>query len=89
MRCLLKVSNGSVFALLAISVIASMRPSNNFLALYPETKKPSKNHGLRLYPISRTPFIVLYDFDDVELRIHFVFHARADLRSLDPTTVVW
>jgi plasmid stabilization system protein ParE len=60
-----------------------------FLAPYPAAKKPDRNHGLRVYPISRTPFIVLYDFDDVELRIHFVFHAHADLRNLDPATVVW
>jgi mRNA-degrading endonuclease RelE of RelBE toxin-antitoxin system len=44
----------------------------------------------RVYsPIARTPFVVLYDFDDSELRVHFIFHRHADLGDLDPTSVEW
>ena len=35
------------------------------------------------------PFAVLYDYDDAELRVHFVIHAQADLRKLDLTLVEW
>jgi hypothetical protein len=32
---------------------------------------------------------MLYDFDDTELRVHFIFHRHADLRDLDPGSVEW
>jgi hypothetical protein len=32
---------------------------------------------------------VLYDFDDAEFRVHFVFHRHADLRDLDPASAEW
>ena len=60
-----------------------------FLAVHPEAKAPHPVLGLRVYPITRTPFVVLYDFDDAELRVHFIFHRHADLRDLDPTTAEW
>ncbi len=60
-----------------------------FLARYPNTKRRDPAHGLCVYPISKTPFVVLYDFDDNELRVHFIFHKHADLRELDPLAVEW
>jgi plasmid stabilization system protein ParE len=60
-----------------------------FLAAHPAIKRPHPVLGLCVYPIIRTPFVVLYDFDDVELRVHFIFHRHADLRQLDPTSVEW
>jgi plasmid stabilization system protein ParE len=60
-----------------------------FLARYPKTKRREPAHGLCVYLISKTPFVVLYDFDDSELRVHFIFHKHADLRELDPMTVEW
>jgi plasmid stabilization system protein ParE len=59
------------------------------LAHHPRTKKPHSRLGLVVYPVTDTPFVVLYDFDDAELRIHFVFHRHADLRDLDPKSVGW
>ena len=44
---------------------------------------------LRLYPIRGTPFVIVYDFDDEELRVHFIFHRHDDLRDLDPASAVW
>ncbi len=55
-----------------------------FLAVHPDTKRPDPDHGLRAYPIALTPFVILYDFDVDEIRIHFVFHRSADLSGLDP-----
>ena len=60
-----------------------------FLARHPEVKAPHPALGLRAYAISRTPFVVLYDFDEHELRVHFVVHRRASLKDLDPTAVDW
>jgi plasmid stabilization system protein ParE len=62
---------------------------DNFLTEFPAVKKPHPDLGLVVYPISQTPFVVLYDFDDSELRVHFIFHKHADLRQLDPTSVEW
>ena len=60
-----------------------------FLASHPGTKRKDPRHGLIVYPITDTPFMVLYDFDDAELRVHFIFHRHADLRDLDPSTAEW
>ena len=59
-----------------------------FLVAHPEAKPANQRFGLRVYPISKTPF-VLYDFDDGELRVHFVFHRSADLSGLDPASAEW
>jgi len=53
------------------------------LARYP--KKPIDDQlGLYVYRVSRTPFVLIYDFDDDELRVHFIVHGRADRKSIDP-----
>jgi hypothetical protein len=59
------------------------------LAAFPAIKRSHPDLGLCVYPIARTPLVVLYDFDDSELRVHFVFHRHADLQDLDPTSVEW
>ena len=46
-------------------------------------------HGMCVYPVAKTPFVLIYDFNDDELRVLFIFHGAADLRSLDPSTVEW
>jgi len=60
-----------------------------FLARHPRAKPPHVTLRLRTYPISTTPFIVLYDFDDYELRIHFIVHRHSDLSEIDPSKVEW
>lgn len=45
--------------------------------------------GLHFHPVSRTPFLLLYDFDEVELRIHLIVHRRADRSRLDRSQVDW
>lgn len=59
------------------------------LALFPASKQPDPSLGLTVYPVSNTPFVVLYDFDNSELRVHFILPARADRRDLDPTSAEW
>ena len=60
-----------------------------FLARHPNAKRPDREHGLCAHPISKTPFVVLHDFDSAELRVHFIFHKHADLRDLDPLSAEW
>ncbi len=54
-------------------------------------KKPQvdKRLGLGVYFVSRTPFTIIYDFDDTELRIHFIVPAHADRTRIDPRFVEW
>ncbi len=59
------------------------------LADTPAIKQPHPRLGLRFYPVSRTPFLVLYDFDDTERRIHVLVHRDASLDDLDPGSAEW
>jgi plasmid stabilization system protein ParE len=59
------------------------------LAAFPAIKRPHPGLGLCVYPIARTPFVMLCDLDDTELRVHFIFHRHADLHDLDPGSAEW
>ena len=61
----------------------------HFLSVHPEAQTRHPKLGLRVYPVSQTPFVVLYDFDDDDLRVHFVLHRNADLSELDVAAVDW
>ena len=58
------------------------------LAIYPRRSR-QQNLGLCLYTVTKTPFVLLYDFDDAELRVHFIFHKHASLDDLDPASAEW
>jgi hypothetical protein len=45
--------------------------------------------GICAYHVTKTPFVLLYDYDDNELRVHLVIHARADRTLIDLSAVVW
>lgn len=60
-----------------------------FLARHPNAKQRDPSHGLCAYPISKTPFVLIYDFDDDELRVLFIFHGHDDLQELNPSGVEW
>ena len=45
--------------------------------------------GLYIYPVSQTPFILIYDFDDAELRVHFILPGASDRSGLDPASAEW
>ena len=63
--------------------------AEHYLAHFPAAKQPDHALGLTIYPIGKTPFVILYDYDDVGLRVHFVFHKNADLTELDPASAEW
>jgi hypothetical protein len=56
---------------------------------FPGSKAINPHIGLCVYPISKTPFVVLYDFDDAEVRVHFIVHRHASLDDIDPKSVDW
>ncbi len=45
--------------------------------------------GVGVFRVPRTPFVLLYDYDDAELRIYTVVHGRADRGSIDLTAIDW
>jgi hypothetical protein len=63
--------------------------AEHYLAHFLAAKRPDRSLGLTIYPVDKTLFVILYDYDDAELRVHFIFHRHADLTELDPTSVEW
>lgn len=61
----------------------------NILANNPGIKRPDPTLGLVVYPISRTPFFILYDYDDAELRVHAIFLSGKPFTEIDLTSVEW
>ncbi len=45
--------------------------------------------GICAYHVTATPFVLLYDYDDTELRIHLIIHAKADRAQIDLSAVEW
>ncbi len=41
------------------------------------------------YEVTGAPFVLLYDFDDDDLRVHLIVHASADRTLIDLSTVEW
>jgi mRNA-degrading endonuclease RelE of RelBE toxin-antitoxin system len=61
---------------------------DNNLAAYPRRVR-DEDIGLCVYAIRKTPFLIAYDFDDAELRVYFVVHAKSDRSKIDPDAVEW
>ena len=61
---------------------------DHYLAWLP--KKPrDPDIDLYTHAIAGTPFVVIYDFDDTELRVFFIVHGHADRAHIDPAGVEW
>ena len=61
---------------------------DNRLAAFPRRERVA-DIGLYVYTIAKTPFLVVYDFDDSELRVYFMLHAKSDRGAIDPDLVEW
>ena len=61
----------------------------NVIADYPGLKRHDPALGLVVYSIDETPFFILYEYDDVQRRVHFVFISGKPLSQIDPTVVEW
>jgi mRNA-degrading endonuclease RelE of RelBE toxin-antitoxin system len=54
------------------------------------SKKPIDDGlGLCVYAVRRTPFVLIYAFDEEDVRVHLIVPARADRTSIDPMSVEW
>ena len=51
------------------------------LSEYPGIGKYEATLGVYSYAVTSAPFVLLYDFDDVELRIHLIVHATRIARA--------
>ena len=60
-----------------------------YLAEHPQNGFRDPRHKFYHYPVADTPFTVIYEYDDSELRVLFVVHQRSDRRRLDPAAVEW
>lgn len=65
-----------------------LRTAEVFLARHP-VRPANPELGVCALPVTRTPFVLVYDYDDAELRIHLVIHERADRRAVDLSKIVW
>jgi hypothetical protein len=67
------------------------RAIEQLLTVFSRTKVRDPDLGLVVYPVTDTPFIVVYDVDAHELRLHFVFSTGAGdrLEDLDPSSAEW
>jgi len=61
---------------------------DHFLAHFPK-KARDPDIDLYTHAVTGTPFVVIYDFDDSELRVFFVVHRHADRSRIDPNDVEW
>ena len=61
---------------------------DHFLAQFP---RKSRDAEICLYThaITGTPFVVIYDFDDTELRIFYIVHGHTNRSNIDPSSVDW
>jgi hypothetical protein len=66
-----------------------MRTITSTLARFPGVKRPDVDLELVIYPIAQTPWSILYDFDDQELRVHVVVYSAQSLDDFDPASVEW
>lgn len=76
-------------AVAAASKTRVERAIRDFLVAFPRAKTTDADLGLTRYPVTRTPFVLLYDFDDAELRVHFLFQEHVSLDELDPSAAEW
>jgi len=61
---------------------------DHFIAQFPR-KPRDPDLDLCTHVIASTPFVVIYDFDDTELRVYFIVHGHADRSRIDPNDVEW
>ena len=68
---------------LVVACLETYLAANPHHGLYDRLRK------VRHFPVSKTPFVVVYEYDDDELRVLFILHKSADRRRLDPSQVTW
>lgn len=67
---------------------AVLNTITDFLARHP-VRPVDPVIGICAYQVTKTPFVILYDYDEAELRIHLVIHTAADRTQVDLGRVEW
>jgi plasmid stabilization system protein ParE len=62
---------------------------SSYLATYPHHGLRTPGQTFRHYPVADTPFTVVFEYDDAEVRVLFIVHQRADRRQLNRADVAW
>jgi plasmid stabilization system protein ParE len=75
--------------IVAEKAVAVLDAVDTLLARQPGLGKPVAGLSLMRYHINKTPFVVLYDVRDNDLRVHTVVHARSDIPNTNLTHVSW
>ena len=60
-----------------------------YLSEHPYRGTYDRRLKLHTYHVSKTPFVLVYEYDEAELRVLFIVHERANRRLLDPKAVDW
>ena len=61
----------------------------NIVAVAPGMKARHGDLGLVVYPITNTPFFIVYDYDDDEVRVLLIFIGGKSIDAIDVSTVEW
>lgn len=59
-----------------------------YLAVHPVRPK-DRFLDIWSYQVSDVPFVLLFDFDEDELRVHLIVHASADRTQIDLSSIEW
>jgi hypothetical protein len=62
---------------------------DGFLTEFPHLGLRTPRKSFYHYPVSGTPFTVIYEYDDSELRVLFIVHQSANRKRLKTTDVEW
>ena len=65
-----------------------LKTITTFLVHFP-VRSVDTDFGICSYHVTGTPFVLLYDYDDVELRIHLIIHGSDDRAKINLATVEW
>jgi hypothetical protein len=58
------------------------------ISLYPDKQKDTRL-DLCVYAVHKTPFVLLYEFDDTEVRVFYILHSHMSRKGLRKDTVTW
>jgi plasmid stabilization system protein ParE len=62
---------------------------DGFLLRSPRNGRSDPDASFYRYEVSKTPFVVIYEFDEHELRILFIVHKSSDFSTINPADVAW
>jgi hypothetical protein len=60
-----------------------------YIAVFPGSRRRDETLALHIYPVANTPFLLAYDFDETEVRIHYILPAKSDRIPVDPADIIW